>query len=197
VNDNLSKAGDRMNKTTYALIFLLVISMSSCCNALKKGRGVRIPPYIVEYYHYDDPEKPSRGEKKGKGWYEHTWDNGFRMNVRVTRVEEGGAYFYRLLCRITNPLEEKVTLFDPNIALMDVGSSEPIEQLKCWNWQRLSDPCNITVIDPGAEKTKEIRFGVSTDQKYAKSIQITIKGFSFHKGVVSIDFYGKKPKDSL
>ena len=187
-----------MSKTIYVVIFVLLFSASSCCNALKKGRGVKIPPYIIEYYHYDDPEDPTRDEKKGGGWYEHTWDNGFRMNMKVNRVEgSSGAYFYRLLCKITNPLEEKVTMVDPNVGLMNMDSGETIEQLKCWNWQRISEPCNITVINPGAEIVKEIRFGFSTDQEFAKSLRITIKGFSFHEGVVSIDLYGKKAEDSL
>ena len=187
-----------MNKAIYSIIFVLLLSMSSCCNVLKKGRGVKIPPYIVEYYHYDDPEDPSRAERKGGGWHEHTWDNGFRMNVKVTRIEgSSGAYFYQLLCRITNPLEEKVRLLDPNIQLVDMDSGGTIEQLKCWNWQRVSNPCNIAVIDPGAEVAKEIRFGFSTDQTYAKSLKLTIKGFSFQQGVVSIGFYGKEPTDSL
>ena len=186
-----------MNKTIYALFFVLLLSTSSCCNALKKGSGVRIPPYIVEYHHYDDPEDPSRAERKAEGWYEHTWANGFQMNVKVTRIEESGVYFYQLLCRITNPLEEKVTLLDPNIELVDMDSGETIEQLKCWNWQRVIDSCNITEVNPKAEIVKEIRFGFSTDQKYAKGLILNVKGFSFHKGVVSFNLYGKKPKDSL
>lgn len=188
--------GGTMNNTKFITIFMVLLLTAGCCNALKKSRNIRIPPYIIEYYHYDDPEKPTRGEKKSKGWYEYTWENGFQVNFKVARVEESGVYFYRLLYRATNPLQERVTLFDQNIELMDIGSSATIEQLKCWNWQRVSYPCNVAAIDPGGEISKEIRFGFSTDERYAGGLRIYIRGLSFDKNVVPINFYAKKPKDS-
>lgn len=187
-----------MNKTKFIIIFVVLIFTIGCCNALKKSRNIKIPPYIIEYYHYDNPEKPTRDEKKSKGWYGYTWDNGFQMHFKVARVEESsGAYFYRLLYRATNPLEERVTLLDQNLELMDSASGNAIELLKCWNWQRVSYPCNAAAVDPGAEILKEIRFGYSVDEKYARGLKINIRGFSFQKGEVSISFYAKKPKGSL
>ena len=187
-----------MSKTTVVTIFIMVLFVAGCCNALKKSRGVKIPPYRIEYFHYDNPEKPTHDEeKKHEGWYEYTWDNGFQMSFKVTRVEESGVFFYRVLYRATNPLQEKVTLLDQNFELTDNDSGAPVEQLRCWNWQRISGPCNVTAVNPGGEVSKEIRFGFATDDKYARGIVITIRNLSFQKDVVSIDFYGRKAKGSL
>ena len=187
-----------MNRNNLITIFIMVLFIASCCNALKKGRGIKIQPYIVEYYHYDNPEKPTRDEKKSEGWYEHTWDNGFQMDFRIARVEgRSGVYFYRLLYRAANPLQEKIRLLDQNIELVDSYTAVSIEQLKCWNWQKVSYPCNIVTIDPEREKSKEIRFGFSVDEGYARGLKVRVSGLSFDKDEVSIDFYAKKPKDYL
>ncbi|MBW1854772.1 MAG: hypothetical protein JRJ00_08865 [Deltaproteobacteria bacterium] len=187
-----------MNKTKFMIIFIILLFMAGCCNALKPTRNIKIPPYIVEYYHYDNPEKPTRDEKKSEGWYEHTWDNGFQMDFRIARVEErSGAYFYRLLYRAANPLQEKIRLLDQNIELVDSDTAVSIEQLKCWNWQKVSYPCNVVTIDPEGERLKEIRFGFSVDEGYARGLKVHVSGLSFDKDLVSIDFFAKKPKDSL
>lgn len=181
-----------MNRTALISIIVLLLFTTGCCNALKHSRNIKIPPYVIEYYHYDDPEKPTRSEKKSKGWYEHKWDNGFKIQFKIARVEESGVYFYRLLCRATNPLEEKVTLFDQNIELADVDTDLPIERIKCWNWQKVSAPCNIAEINPKGDITKEIRFDYSVDEKYANGLRIKMSGLSFEKGEVNINFYAKK-----
>ena len=186
-----------MDKAKFITILIMLLFIAGCCNALKKSRSVKIPPYIVEYYHYDDPEKPTRDEKKSEGWYGYTWENGFQMTFKVTRVEGSGVYFYRLLYRATNPLQKRIALFDQNIELLESSSTTVIEQLKCWNWQMVSDPCNVAYVNPAEEVSKEIRFGLSTDDKYAQGIKVHVSGLSFDKGVVSVSFYAKKPNDSL
>ena len=181
--------GSTMNKAILKITFVLLLFMVGCCNAFVKSKSIRIPPYIIEYYHYDDPEKPTRDEKRSKGWYEHKWDDGFQMYFKIARVEESGVYFYRLLCRVNNTMQKKVTLFDQNIELVDIDASSPIERIKCWNWQKVSYPCNVVEIDPQKEITKEIRFGYSIDEKYTRSLRVLISSLSFEKGEVTIDFY--------
>jgi len=184
--------GDAMSNTKYITIFIALIFTAGCCNALVPSKAIKIPPYIVEYYHYDDPENPTH-EEESEGWYGYTWVNEFQMNFKVARVEESGVYFYRLMYRATNPLEKEVTLFDQNIELMDIGSNVVIEQMKCWNWQKVSHPCNVAKIGPGDEGIKEIRFGYSIDERYAGSLRVRISGLSFEKGEVLINLYAKKP----
>jgi len=181
-----------MNRAALISILVLLFFTTGCCNALKHSKNIKIPPYVIEYYHYDDPEKPTRREKKSNGWYEHKWDNGFKMHFKIARVEESGVYFYRLLYRATNPLEEKVTLFNQNIVLVDTNTNLPVEQIKCWNWQKVSEPCNIAEINPKEEITKEIRFDYSVDEKYANALRIKMSDFSFETSEVNIDFYAKK-----
>ena len=190
-------AGGKVKKNKLTNIFIALIFTAGCCNALVPSKAIKIPPYIVEYYHYDDPEKPTHDEEESEGWYGHKWDDGFQMRFKIARVEESGVYFYRLVYRASNPLEEEVTLFDQNIELMDISSNIVIEQVKCWNWQKVSYPCNIAKIGPGDEGVKEIRFGYSIDERYARSLRARISGLGFEKGKVMINFYAKKPKDSL
>ena len=189
--------GEEMEKAKFITFFIIVLFIAGCCNALVPTKNIKIPPYVIEYYHYDDPEKPTESEKESEGWYGYTWDNGFKMDFKVTRVEESGVYFYRVLYRATNPLQKRVTLFDQNIELMDSDSSAVIEQLKCWNWQMVSEPCNVAYVNPEGETSKEIRFGFSTEKKYAKGIKIHVSGLSFDKGVVSVSFYAETPKEAL
>jgi len=186
-----------MNRTKFTIIFVVLFFAAGCCNALIPSRNIKIPPYIIEYYHYDNPEKPTHDEKESEGWYGYTWFNGFRMSFKVTRVEESGVYFYRLMYRAANPLEERVVLFDQNIELMDISSNIVIEQIKCWNWQKVSYPCNVAEIGPGEENIKEIRYDYSTDERFARGLRVHISGLSFDKSIVSINFYAKKPKDSF
>lgn len=181
-----------MNRTALISIIVLLLFTTGCCNALKHSKSIEIPPYVIEYYHYDDPEKPTRSEKKSEGWYEHKWDNGFKMHFKIARVEESGVYFYRLLYRANNTTGKKVTLLDQNIELVNIMTSLPIEQIKCWNWQKVSEPCNIAEINPKEEITKEIRFDYSIDEKYANGLRIKMSGLSFEKGEVNINFYAKK-----
>lgn len=164
---------------------------AGCCNAFVPSKAIKIPPYIIEYYHYDEPEKPTQDEKESEGWYGYKWDDGFQMYFKVARVEESGIYFYKLIYRAINTLGEKVTLYDRNIELIDIDSDGAIERVKCWNWQKVGYPCNVAEIDPGEEIKKEIRFGYSIDEKYAGGLSVHISSLSFEKGEVMIDFYAK------
>ena len=188
---------DAVKNTKCIIFFIALIFTAGCCNALVPSRNIKIPPYIVEYYHYDDPEMPTHDEEESEGWYGHKWDNEFQMRFKIARVEESGVYFYRLVYRASNPLKEEVTLFDQNIELVDIGSNVVIEQVKCWNWQKVSYPCNVAKIVPGDEGIKEIRFGYSIDERYARSLRVRISGLSFEEGKVMINFYAKNPEDSL
>jgi len=182
-----------VKETKLKNIFILLIFTAGCCNAFVPSKAIKIPPYRIEYYHYDDPEKPTHDEKKSEGWYGYRWDNGFQMDFKIARVEESGVYFYRLLYRAINPMKEKVTLYDQNIELLDIGTNLSIERVKCWNWQKVSYPCNIAEVEPSEEIIKEIRFGYSIDEGYARSLGVRISGLNFGKDVVMINFFAKKP----
>jgi len=173
-------------------IIILLIFTAGCCNTFVPSKAIKIPPYRIEYYHYDDPEKPTGNEEKCGGWYGYKWENGFQINFKITRVEERGVYFYRLMYRAINPMQEKVTLYDRNIELLDMGNNLPIERVKCWNWQKVSYPCNVAEVESGGEIIKEIRYGYSIDEGYARSLRVCISGLSFEKDKIRINFYAKK-----
>ena len=182
-----------MKKTKLSIIVVLLFFTTGCCNALKQSKGVKIPPYIIEYYHYDDPGKPTLDEEQSEGWYEHTWDNGFKMNFNLTRVEGSGFYFYRLLYRADNLTDQKVKLLDQNIDLVDTNSGVTIQRIQCWNWQRqnMSVPCNVVEVGPKRAIAKEIRYDYSTDENFASGLSINVSGLSFDNGEATIDFYAK------
>ena len=96
--------------------------------------------------------------------------------------------------RAVNSTEEKVTLYDKNIKLLDSASNAPIEQVSCWNWQRQSNLCNVADINPGGEVTKEIRYGFSVEEGYAPRLRIAVSGKGFIDGESVIDLYAKPKK---
>ncbi len=187
-----------MKKTKFTIIFVLLFFTTGCCNALKRSRGIEIPPYEIAYYHYDDPAKPTHDEKQSEGWYEYKWDDGFKMDFKISRVEGSGVYFYKLQYIADNLTKKKVKLLDQNIELIDIDTSITIERIQCWNWQRqnMSVPCNIAEISPKKAIKKEVRFDYSIDEKFASVLRIKISGLSFEKDEVLIDFYAGKPRGS-
>lgn len=182
-----------MKKIRLTIIVGLLFFTTGCCNALKHSKGIEIPPYIIDYYHYDDPDKPTLEEKQSDGCYEHIWDNGFKMDFKIARVEGSGVYFYKLLYRADNPTEKQVKLLDRNVELIDIDTDFAIEQIRCWNWQRqnMTVPCNVAEINPKKAITKEIRFGYSIDENFASGLRIKLSGLSFENGETTIDFYAK------
>ena len=182
-----------MRKTKLTIILVLLFFTTGCCNVFKHSKGIEIPPYVIEYYHYDNPDEPTPEEKQSEGCYEHIWDNGFKMDFKIARIEGSGVFFYKLVYRADNLTEKKVKLFDQNFELVDIDTGITIERIRCWNWQRknMSVPCNVAEIGPKRAITKEIRFDYSTDEKFASGISVRMGGLSFEKGETTIDFYAK------
>ena len=182
-----------MKKTKLAVILVMLFVIAGCCNALKRSKGVEIPPYIIDYYHYDDPENPTLEEQQSEGYHEHIWDSGFKMDFKIARVEGSGVYFYKLLYRADNRTEKKVKLFDQNIDLIDIDTGVTIQRIPCWNWQRqnMSVPCHVIEVYPKRAITKEVRFDYSTDETFASGLKVIMSGLSFEKGETTIDFYAK------
>lgn len=186
--------GGKMSQTKLTIFLVLLLFAAGCCNALKPSKGIKIPPYIIDYYHYEDPSNPSLEEEQSKGWYEHVWGGDkFKMSFKLSRVEGSGVYFYKLLYRANNLTDQKVKLLDQNIDLVDINTGVTIQRIQCWNWQRqnLSVPCHVVEIGPKRAVAKEIRFDYSTDENFASGLSIKVHGLSFKKGETMIDFYAK------
>ncbi len=181
-----------MDRTEFRILFVFLLLIAGCCNALQQSRNLKIPPYVVEYYHYDKPDKPTDEEKESGGWGSYTWDNGFKMDFKIDRVEESGIYFYRMLCRAHNTLQDKIVLGDRSFELLDSTTSAAIERVECWNWQKVNYPCNVATVEARGEMVKEIRFGYSIDEGFARGLRILINNLDFAESGVMIDFYARR-----
>lgn len=186
-------------RTTIACLgaFVAVLFLNGCtaCNVMIPSKKIKIPPYVINYYHFETPEEaytsPRGDAPASKEWYEHAWDDAFRMQFALARVEVSGIYTYRLLYRAVNATDKEVTLPDPNIELLDSATGLPIEQVNCWNWQRTSAPCNLVTLPAGGKTAKEVRYGYSTDENFAPVVSIRLRGLAFMSGETLIDFYAR------
>jgi hypothetical protein len=184
---------DRMRaygKITAQLVILVltVLAAASCCNVFQSSRSIKIPPYRVEYYHSDDGAAPSREQKDAKGWYEQPVNNQLTMHYQIARVEESGVYFYQLLYRAVNAGDKAIAIYDQNISLTDSSTQQPIEQVQCWNWQKVSAPCNRIEAIPKGEVVKEVRFGYSTEDRFAPGLVMQVRGLGAKHDVISVNF---------
>jgi len=174
------------------LIILVVTALfavsCACWNAMQPSRSIKIPPYRIEYYHSADGAPPSADDKKTKGWYEQAVDDNLTMHYQIARVEESGIYFYQLLYRAVNAGDRPIAIYDQNIALVDSSTQQPIEQVQCWNWQKVSVPCNSIEALPRGAEVKEVRFGYSTEERHAPGLNMKISGLGAKDTVLTIDF---------
>jgi hypothetical protein len=174
------------------LIILVVTALfavsCACWNAMQPSRSIKIPPYRIEYYHSADGAPPSAEEKKSKGWYEQSVNDKLSMHYQVARVEESGIYFYQLLYRAVNAGDKPIAIYDQNIVLIDSATQQPIEQVQCWNWQKVSAPCNRVEAIPKGEVVKEVRFGYSTEERHAPGLIMQLRGLGAKDDVITIDF---------
>ena len=178
--------------TVFAVQFL---GCGNACNVLLPSKGIQIPPYGIEYYQKDELERLSTDKKAiPEMWNEVSWGDQFEVDFKVERIEGSGIYFYRLLYKMVNSTEEKVTIYDKNIKLFDITSNASIEQVSCWNWQRQSNLCNVAEINPGGEVTKEIRYGFSVEEGFAPRLRITMSGKGSIEGESVIELYAKEKK---
>jgi len=168
---------------------LFCAASCSCWNVMQPSRSIKIPPYRIEYYHSDAKGKLSSRTKETKGWYEQPVNDQLTMHYQITRVEESGIYFYQLLYRAVNAGDTGVAIYDQNIALIDSATMVPIEQLQCWNWQKVSVSCNRAEVAPGGEMVKEIRFGYSVDERYAPGLSMKVSGLGATGEAFTIDFH--------
>lgn len=182
-----------MNRIISAGILVAVIIGQGCaaCNIMLPSKKIKIPPYVINYYHVAHSAEAPGKTPPDDQWYEHSWGDAFRMEFKIARVEVSGIYLYRLLYTAVNGTGEKVLLPDPSIELLDTATGLPIEQVKCWNWQRTSDPCNLAAVAPHGKTGKEIRYGYSTDENFAPGLSIRMKGLSFMRDETIIDFYAR------
>ena len=174
--------------------FAAVLLLNGCtaCNSMLPSKKIKIPPYVINYYHFENPEGAQSEAPPSDQWYAYSWGDTFRMEFKIARVEVSGIYMYRLLYRAVNGTDEKVTLPDPSIELLDSATSLPIEQVKCWNWQRTSAPCNLVTLSPKGKTAKEIRYGYSTEENFAQGLSVRMKGLSFMRDETIIDFYAHR-----
>ena len=175
-----------------ALVIVFFLNGCTACNIMLPSKKIKIPPYVINYYHFDNLEEAQNEKLPSEQWHEHSWNDTFRMQFKLARVEESGIYMYRLLYRAVNAMDEKVTIPDPSIELLDSSTNLPIEQVKCWNWQRTSAPCNLVTLPPQGKTAKEIRYGYSTDENFAQGLSIRMKGLSFMRDETIIDFYAHR-----
>ena len=180
--------------TTCMIAFIAVLFLNGCtaCNINLFSKKIKVPPYIVNYYHFDNPEEAQSAELPSDQWYEHSWNDTFRMAFKIARVEVSGTYIYRLLYTAVNAMDEKVVLPDPKIELLDSATGMPIQQVGCWDWQTTSTPCNVATLAPQGKTAKEIRYGYSTDETFAQGLSIRMKGLSFARDETIIDFYARR-----
>jgi len=170
------------------ILVMAVLQAASCCNVLQPSRSIKIPPYRIEYYQSVDGAPPSSDAKKTKGWYEQPVNDQLTMHYQIARVEESGVYFYQLLYRAVNAGDKPIAIYDQNIALTDSATQQPIEQVQCWNWQKVSAPCNRIEAIPRGEVVKEVRFGYSTEERYAPGLTMQLRGIAAKDDSVSINF---------
>jgi hypothetical protein len=175
-------------------VFVAVLFLNGCtaCNSMLPSKKIKIPPYVINYYHFENPEEAQAEVLPGDQWYEHSWNDTFRMAFKIARVEVSGTYIYRLLYTAVNGMDEKVVLPDPKIELLDSATGMPIQQVGCWDWQTTSTPCNVATLPPQGKTAKEIRYGYSTDETFAQGLSIRMKGLSFIIGETIIHFYARR-----
>jgi hypothetical protein len=179
----------------WAVFTVHFLGCGNACNVLLPSKGIQIPPYVIEYYQKDELERLSADKKATpEMWSEVSWGDQFEVDFKVERIEGSGIYFYRLLYKMVNSTEEKVTIYDKNIKLFDITSNSSIEQVSCWNWQRQSNLCNVAEINPGGEVTKEIRYGFSVEEGFAPRLRITMSGKGSIEGESVIELYAKEKK---
>ncbi len=181
----------RCNRVVPAKLMITVMALllaPSCCNVLQPSRSIKIPPYRIEYYHSVDGAPPSQEQKAEKGWYEQPVNDQLTMHYQIARVEESGIYFYQLLYRAVNAGDKPIAIYDQNILLTDSATQQPIEQVQCWNWQKVSAPCNRVEAIPRGEVVKEVRFGYSTEDRFAPGLSMQVKGLGAKDDVVTVDF---------
>ena len=181
----------RGHRIEFASILIVYLAVAGCtaCNVMLPSRSMEIPIYRIGYYHSDDLARVTQQKETPDVWYKQKWENGFQIHFKIARVEETGIYFYRLRFHAINPLEEQITLYDQNIELTDMDSGVPIEQIKCWNWQKIGSPCNVATVRPKGELYKEIRYGYSIDDKYAPGVQLHLSGLNFDDSEVRVDLH--------
>ena len=184
----------RVNTVACMGAFVAVLFLNGCtaCNSMLPSKKIKIPPYVINYYHFENPEEAQGEMLPSDQWYEHSWDDTFRMEFKIARVEVSGMYIYQLLYKAVNEMDEKVLLPDLNIELLESATGFPIEQVRCWDWQRTSVPCNFVTLAPQGKTAKEIRYGYSTDENFAQGLSIRMKGLSFITGETIIDFYPRR-----
>jgi hypothetical protein len=177
-----------MNPARLILISMTLLFTASCCNVMQPSRSIKIPPYRIEYYHSEDGAPPPREKIKTAGWYEQPVNDTLTMHYQIARVEESGVYFYQLLYRAVNAGDKPVAIYDQNISLADSSTQQPIEQVQCWNWQKVSAPCNRVEAIPRGEVVKEVRFGYSTEERYAPGLTMQLRGLGAKDDVITINY---------
>jgi hypothetical protein len=170
------------------ILVMALLLVASCCNVMQPSRSIKIPPYRVEYYYSVDGAPPSTEQKDAKGWYEQPVNDQLTMHYQVARVEESGIYFYQLLYRAVNAGDKPIAIYDQNVSLTDSATQQPIEQVQCWNWQKVSVPCNRVEAIPRGEVVKEVRFGYSTEDRYAPGLILQLKGLGAKDDVITVNF---------
>ena len=177
-----------MSPAKLITLVMTLLFAASCCNVMQPSRSIKIPPYRIEYYHSDDGAPPSPEAKKTAGWYEQPVNDQLIMHYQVARVEESGIYFYQLLYRAVNAGDKPIAIYDQNILLTDSATQQPIEQVQCWNWQKVSAPCNRVEAIPRGEVVKEVRFGYSTEERHAPGLIMQVRGLGAKDDVITINF---------
>jgi hypothetical protein len=170
------------------ILVMTTIAAASCCNVFKPSRNIKIPPYRIEYYQSEDGAPPSIEAKKTAGWYAQPVNDTLTMHYQIARVEESGVYFYQLLYRAVNAGDKPIAIYDQNISLADSATQQPMEQVQCWNWQKVSAPCNRVEAIPKGEVVKEVRFGYATEERYAPGLIMQVKGLGAKDDVVTVNF---------
>ncbi len=177
-----------MNPAQLIIAFMTLLFAASCCNVMQPSRSIKIPPYRIEYYQSADGAPPTPEEKKTAGWYEQPVNDTLTMHYQIARVEESGIYFYQLLYRAVNAGDQPLAIYDQNISLTDSTTQQPIEQVQCWNWQKVSAPCNRVEAIPKGEVVKEVRFGYSTEERHAPGLIMQLKGLGEKNDVITVNF---------
>jgi hypothetical protein len=179
---------NRVFPTKLIIAVMALLLAPSCCNVLQPSRSIKIPPYRIEYYYSVDGAPPSQEQKDEKGWYEQPVNDQLTMHYQIARVEESGIYFYQLLYRAVNAGDKPIAIYDQNISLTDSATQQPFEQVQCWNWQKVSVPCNRVEAIPRGEVVKEVRFGYSTEDRYAPGLIMRVKGLGAKDDVITVNF---------
>ena len=172
-------------------IFLTMSFLTGCtaCNVMLPSKSIKIKPYVIEYYRKDVLDKLAEDEDAVIDmWNKAGEDDKLQMEFRV---EGSGIYYYRLLYRVVNSMDEKIKLYDHNIKLLDAATMAPIQQVKCFNWQMATANCNILEVYPKGKATKEIRFGYSVEEGFAPELIINMSGCRFMDGEINVDVYAK------